>query len=140
MPRSGQNRGCRGEHLAGALPPRTGLLRPVSGVSRPGSAGTAVVGTAPPADVGRAGPGRGRRRDVSVCCAASSRRPTRGREAAGELLDLPERPTALIVFNDRTGAGALRAAHERRLRVPGVRPIPLPTGTVGRQPMPIGIG
>ncbi|MFC9627354.1 substrate-binding domain-containing protein, partial [Streptomyces sp. NPDC056930] len=72
--------------------------------------------------------GRGRRRNDSVRCAASNRRPTRGHEAAGELLDLPERPTALIVFNDRTGVGALRAAHERRLWVPDVRPIPLPTG------------
>lgn len=29
----------------------------------------------------------------------------RGYEAAGELLDLPERPTALIAFNDRTAVG-----------------------------------
>ncbi|MFE4923628.1 LacI family DNA-binding transcriptional regulator [Streptomyces sp. NPDC056661] len=42
----------------------------------------------------------------------------RGFEAAGELLDLPERPTALIAFNDRTAVGALRAAYERNLRVP----------------------
>lgn len=42
----------------------------------------------------------------------------RGYEAAGELLDLPVRPTALIAFNDRTAVGALRAAYERNLRVP----------------------
>ncbi|MFF1835536.1 LacI family DNA-binding transcriptional regulator [Streptomyces sp. NPDC058231] len=41
-----------------------------------------------------------------------------GYEAAGELLDLPERPTALIAFNDKTAVGALRAAYERNLRVP----------------------
>lgn len=39
--------------------------------------------------------------------------------AAGELLDLPERPTALVAFNDKTAVGALRAAAERGLSVPG---------------------
>jgi LacI family transcriptional regulator len=42
-----------------------------------------------------------------------------GRRAAGELLDLPERPTALAAFNDKAAVGALAAAAERGLRVPG---------------------
>lgn len=42
----------------------------------------------------------------------------RGHRAAGELLDLPERPTALVGFNDKLAAGAMRAAHERGLHVP----------------------
>jgi LacI family transcriptional regulator len=42
-----------------------------------------------------------------------------GHRAAGELLDLPERPTALACFNDKTAVGALAAAAERGLRVPG---------------------
>jgi LacI family transcriptional regulator len=42
-----------------------------------------------------------------------------GRHAAGELLDLPRRPTALVCFNDKTAVGALAAAAERGLRVPG---------------------
>ncbi|MFI0941688.1 LacI family DNA-binding transcriptional regulator [Streptomyces sp. NPDC021020] len=41
-----------------------------------------------------------------------------GYTAACELLDLPERPTALVAFNDKAAVGALRAAYERRLRVP----------------------
>ena len=41
-----------------------------------------------------------------------------GRHAAGELLDLPRRPTALACFNDKTAVGALAAAAERGLRVP----------------------
>jgi LacI family transcriptional regulator len=41
-----------------------------------------------------------------------------GYHAAGELLDLPERPTALVGFNDKTAVGALTAAAERGLRVP----------------------
>src|SRR5882757_1471134 len=41
-----------------------------------------------------------------------------GYGAAGELLDLPERPTALVAFNDKAAVGALRAAYERGLRVP----------------------
>ncbi|MFC6089024.1 LacI family DNA-binding transcriptional regulator [Saccharothrix lopnurensis] len=43
----------------------------------------------------------------------------RGHSAAGELLDLPERPTALVAFNDKMAVGALRAARERGLSVPG---------------------
>jgi len=41
-----------------------------------------------------------------------------GYHAAGALLDLPERPTALIGFNDKAAVGALAAAAERGLRVP----------------------
>ena len=41
-----------------------------------------------------------------------------GHQAAGELLDLPQRPTALACFNDKTAVGALAAASERGLRVP----------------------
>jgi LacI family transcriptional regulator, galactose operon repressor len=41
-----------------------------------------------------------------------------GHRAASELLSLPQRPTALVAFNDKTAVGALRAAHERGLRVP----------------------
>lgn len=41
-----------------------------------------------------------------------------GYHAAVELLDLPERPTALVAFNDKMAVGALSAAAERGLRVP----------------------
>jgi LacI family transcriptional regulator len=41
-----------------------------------------------------------------------------GRRAAGELLDLERRPTALVGFNDKAAVGALQAAAERGLRVP----------------------
>ncbi|MFJ1753949.1 LacI family DNA-binding transcriptional regulator [Kitasatospora sp. NPDC088134] len=41
-----------------------------------------------------------------------------GHAAAARLLDLPQRPTALVAFNDKAAIGALRAAHERGLRVP----------------------
>ncbi|MGI5238267.1 LacI family DNA-binding transcriptional regulator [Dactylosporangium sp. CA-139066] len=41
-----------------------------------------------------------------------------GRATAGELLDLAERPTALVAFNDKMAVGALQAAAERGLRVP----------------------
>jgi LacI family transcriptional regulator len=41
-----------------------------------------------------------------------------GYQAAGELLGLPRRPTALACFNDKTAFGALPAAAERGLRVP----------------------
>lgn len=41
-----------------------------------------------------------------------------GYAAAGELLDAPDRPTALVAFNDKIAVGALRAARERGLRVP----------------------
>ena len=42
-----------------------------------------------------------------------------GHRAAGELLARPVRPTALVCFNDKTAVGALAAAAERGLRVPG---------------------
>lgn len=42
-----------------------------------------------------------------------------GLEAAGHLLDLPDRPTALVCFNDKIAVGALRAAQARGLDVPG---------------------
>ena len=41
-----------------------------------------------------------------------------GYHAAGELLDLPQRPTALVGFNDKVAIGALAAAARRGLRVP----------------------
>jgi LacI family transcriptional regulator len=41
-----------------------------------------------------------------------------GYVAACELLDLRERPTALVAFNDKAAVGAMRAAYERGLRVP----------------------
>jgi LacI family transcriptional regulator len=41
-----------------------------------------------------------------------------GYHAACALLDRPERPTALVGFNDKIAVGALRAARERGLRVP----------------------
>jgi LacI family transcriptional regulator len=41
-----------------------------------------------------------------------------GYHAAGELLDLPQLPTALIGFNDKVAVGALAAAAQRGLRVP----------------------
>jgi LacI family transcriptional regulator len=41
-----------------------------------------------------------------------------GCQAAGELLDLPHRPTAIVGFNDTMALGALAAAAERRIRVP----------------------
>jgi LacI family transcriptional regulator len=41
-----------------------------------------------------------------------------GYEAAGELLDLPQRPTALIGFNDKAAVGAITAAAGRGLRIP----------------------
>jgi LacI family transcriptional regulator len=41
-----------------------------------------------------------------------------GETLTGELLDLPSRPTALIVAHSRQSLGALRALHARRLHVP----------------------
>ncbi|MEP7054637.1 MAG: LacI family DNA-binding transcriptional regulator [Actinomycetota bacterium] len=41
-----------------------------------------------------------------------------GYAAAGEFLDMRDRPTALVAFNDKVAVGALRAAAERGLRVP----------------------
>ena len=42
-----------------------------------------------------------------------------GHEAALQLLDLPDRPTALVCFNDKAAVGAMAAAAERGLQVPG---------------------
>ncbi len=42
-----------------------------------------------------------------------------GYRAAAELLDLDPRPTALAAFNDKTALGALQAAADRGLSVPG---------------------
>ncbi|MFJ5880249.1 LacI family DNA-binding transcriptional regulator [Kitasatospora cineracea] len=42
----------------------------------------------------------------------------RGHTAAARLLALPHPPTALVAFNDKAAVGALRAAHDRGLRVP----------------------
>ncbi|WP_211269035.1 LacI family DNA-binding transcriptional regulator [Saccharothrix syringae] len=69
-----------------------------------------------------------------------------GHRAAAELLDHPQRPTALVCFNDKLAVGALRAARERGLRVPedlsvaGFDDIDLsrattPTLTTVRQPL-----
>lgn len=44
---------------------------------------------------------------------------THGYRAASELLDLDLRPTALVAFNDKAAVGALQAAAERGLSVPG---------------------
>jgi DNA-binding LacI/PurR family transcriptional regulator len=41
-----------------------------------------------------------------------------GERAAAQLLDLPNRPTAIFCYNDMTALGALRAAGNRGLRVP----------------------
>jgi LacI family transcriptional regulator len=41
-----------------------------------------------------------------------------GLEAAGRLLDRPDRPTALFCFNDRMAMGAYRAIRLRGLKVP----------------------
>jgi LacI family transcriptional regulator len=41
-----------------------------------------------------------------------------GYRAAGQLLDLPNRPTALAAFNDKAAVGAMQAAVERGLRIP----------------------
>ena len=42
-----------------------------------------------------------------------------GHRAALELLTVPERPTAVVCFNDKVAVGALRAARELGLGVPG---------------------
>lgn len=42
----------------------------------------------------------------------------RGREAAGELLDLPTPPTAIFAANDQQSLGAYRACEQRGLRIP----------------------
>jgi LacI family transcriptional regulator len=41
-----------------------------------------------------------------------------GRAAAEQLLDLPERPTAIFAFNDNIAIGAIQAARDRGVRVP----------------------
>ncbi|NHA67840.1 LacI family DNA-binding transcriptional regulator [Phycicoccus flavus] len=41
-----------------------------------------------------------------------------GQRAGGELLDLPEPPTAVVAFNDKVALGVLRAAEARGLHVP----------------------
>jgi LacI family transcriptional regulator len=41
-----------------------------------------------------------------------------GREAALQLLDLSDRPTAIFAFNDNIAIGAIQAARARGLRVP----------------------
>lgn len=41
-----------------------------------------------------------------------------GYEAAQQLLDLPNRPTAIFAFNDNMAIGAMRAAQERGLMMP----------------------
>jgi LacI family transcriptional regulator len=41
-----------------------------------------------------------------------------GREAAGQLLDLAEPPTAIFAFNDNLAIGAIQAARARGIRVP----------------------
>jgi LacI family transcriptional regulator len=41
-----------------------------------------------------------------------------GVEAAGHLLDLPERPTAIFAFNDNLAVGTIDGARQRGLRVP----------------------
>jgi LacI family transcriptional regulator len=69
-----------------------------------------------------------------------------GYRAACELLDQPDRPTALVGFNDKIAIGALRAAGERRLRVPDdlsivgfddleISQLTQPTLTTVRQPL-----
>ena len=42
-----------------------------------------------------------------------------GEKLGGELLDLPQRPTAIICFNDKVAVGVLQAAADRNLSVPG---------------------
>jgi LacI family transcriptional regulator len=42
-----------------------------------------------------------------------------GYEAAGTVLDLVDAPTAIFAFNDNLAVGAIHAAQERGLRVPG---------------------
>jgi LacI family transcriptional regulator len=42
-----------------------------------------------------------------------------GAEAAGRFLDMADRPTAILCFNDWMAVGAMRAVAERGLRVPG---------------------
>jgi len=61
-----------------------------------------------------------------------------GHNAAGELLDQPDRPTAIVGFNDKVAVGVLAAAAEYGLRVPedlsvtGFDDIDLATATTPR--------
>lgn len=41
-----------------------------------------------------------------------------GERLGGELLDLPERPSAIVCFNDKVAVGVLQAAADRALNVP----------------------
>lgn len=41
-----------------------------------------------------------------------------GLRAGGELMDLPDRPTAVVCFNDKIAVGVMQAAARRGLRVP----------------------
>lgn len=41
-----------------------------------------------------------------------------GLRAGGELIDLPDRPTAVVCFNDKIAVGVMQAAARRGLRVP----------------------
>ena len=69
-----------------------------------------------------------------------------GRAAAEQLLDLPERPTAIFAFNDNIAIGAIQAARARGIRVPEElsivgfddiehAPIVTPALTTVRQPL-----
>ncbi|MEV4641493.1 LacI family DNA-binding transcriptional regulator [Actinoplanes sp. NPDC049548] len=42
-----------------------------------------------------------------------------GHQAAGEMLDMPDPPTAIVCFNDKVAVGVFAAASERGLKVPG---------------------
>ncbi|ASW57767.1 LacI family DNA-binding transcriptional regulator [Plantactinospora sp. KBS50] len=67
--------------------------------------------TAPLADVGVLP-------SPDLVCFVSDPTMEQGYQAARELLDRPDRPTALVGFNDKIAVGALHAARERGLRVP----------------------
>ncbi|MFD0592853.1 substrate-binding domain-containing protein [Catellatospora coxensis] len=70
---------------------------------------------------GRVRRAAGRRRGAAHAGAGAPRQRAEHRQrlpGGGELLDLPDRPTALVAFNDKMAVGALAAAHERGLRVP----------------------
>ena len=41
-----------------------------------------------------------------------------GEQFGGDLLDLPDRPSAIVCFNDKVAVGVLQAAADRGLRVP----------------------
>jgi LacI family transcriptional regulator len=56
-----------------------------------------------------------------------------GYQAARELLDRPDRPTAIVCYNDRMAWGAYRAAAELRLSIPGDLSI---TGFDDQAPIP----